>query len=170
MHVFSIIGPLLPLVVVVIAVTIAIEFFKAKKGNFGEEKPKYNYQKKQFFMTRAENAFYQGLVKAVGNEYAIFAQVSLPTVVDEKIRGQDWRAARAHINRKSVDYVLCDKVYLNPKLAIELDDSFHDLEHRKERDAEVERILAQAGLKLLRVRYAENIDVPELTKRIKELV
>jgi very-short-patch-repair endonuclease len=121
-------------------------------------------------MTRAENAFYQGLVKAVGNEYAIFAQVSLPTVVDEKIRGQDWRAARAHINRKSVDYVLCDKVYLNPKLAIELDDSFHDLEHRKERDAEVERILAQAGLKLLRVRYAENIDVPELTKRIKELV
>lgn len=67
------------------------------------------------------------------------------------MRGQNWRAALAHINRKSVDFVLCDKAYLSPKLAIELDDKSHGVLDRQDRDREVERILREAHVPLLRL-------------------
>lgn len=132
----------------------------------GRGKKMYSYRHKQFFMTRAENDFYQGLVRAVGDRYAIFAQVHLPDIVDEKIPGQDWRAARARINRKSIDFVLCDKQYLNPKLAVELDDASHEREERQERDGFVQEVLRMAELPLLRINYSENIGAKELIMRI----
>jgi very-short-patch-repair endonuclease len=140
-------------------------------GDSGDkEKKMYSYRHKQFFMTRAENGFYQGLVKAVGDRYAIFAQVHLPDIVDERIPGQNWKAARARINRKSIDFVLCDKEYLNPKLAIELDDASHEREERQARDAFVEEVLRMAELPLLRINYSENIGVEELQKRINAVL
>lgn len=123
----------------------------------GSEKKLYSYRRKEYFMTRAENECYKALVQAVGNDYFVFAQVHLPTIIDEKLPGQDWRAARAHINRKSVDFVLCDREYISPKLAIELDDWSHAREDRKARDAEVERLLGQAGVPLLRIHSSVNL-------------
>lgn len=125
----------------------------------------YNYRRKQFFMTKAENVFYKELIQLVGNDYIVFAQVHLPTIIDEKINGQDWRASRAHINRKSVDFVLCDKEYISPKLAIELDDWSHSRSDRQERDGEVERILSEAGMPLLRITDTQN-----LAEKIKEKI
>ena len=133
-----------------------------------EEKAKYRYTRKNFFLTRAEREFYDVLVEAVGAEYRIFAQVHLPTLIDHTIRGQDWRAALAHINRKSVDFVLCDKAYLSPKLAIELDDKSHERPDRQERDREVERILHEAGVPLLRLENHGRINPSELAQQIKE--
>lgn len=121
------------------------------------EKPLYAYTRKEYFMTRSEHACYKALVEVVGDRYFIFAQVHLPTIVSERIKGQDWRASRAHINRKSVDFVLCDKEFISPKLAIELDDSSHERLDRQERDREVERILQQSNLPLLRITDTENL-------------
>ncbi len=142
---------------------LALGFFVLfRLGAFSKDEEKteraiYSYQRKQFFMTKAEHECYKALVQAVGNDYFIFAQVHLSTIIDEKIVGQDWRAARAHINRKSVDFVLCDKEFISPKLAIELDDWSHAREDRVERDKEVERLLAEAGLPLLRVTHTDNL-------------
>ena len=55
------------------------------------------------------------------------------------------------LSQKSVDFVLCDKTYLSPKLAVELDDKSHERTDRQERDVEVERILKEAGMPLLRI-------------------
>lgn len=104
----------------------------------------------------------------MGNEYHVFAQVHLPTILDNKVKGQDWRAALAHINRKSVDFVLCDKAYLSPKLAIELDDKSHERIDRQERDREVERILSDAGMPLLRLENRGRFDVEELARKVRE--
>lgn len=46
--------------------------------------------------------------------------------MDHKIKGQNWQGALSHIDRKSVDIVLCDKNYIAPKLVIELDDKSHE--------------------------------------------
>ncbi len=161
----------------VILLLIVLGFlFIIKNGGLGSDKEakagkkQYIYGVKKFFMTRSENDFYHGLVQAVGNEYVIFAQVHLPTIVDEKLPGQDWRAARARIDRKSVDFVLCDKEYLNPRLAIELDDISHERPDRHERDGFVEEILKQAGLPLLRIQNSENLSTSELAQRIKEKI
>jgi len=152
-------------IIVVIAIAIAVA-----RGGFSdvEEKAEYRYNRRNFFLTRAEHECYDALVDAVGTEYRIFAQVHLPTLVDHTVRGQDWRAALAHINRKSVDFVLCDKAYLSPKLAIELDDKSHERPDRQERDREVERILREAGVLLLRLENHGNFNPSELSQRIKE--
>ena len=152
-------------IIIVIAIAVAVS-----RGGFVdvEEKAKYRYNRKNFFLTRAEHECYDALVEAVGAEYRIFAQVHLPTLVDHTVRGQDWRAALAHINRKSVDFVLCDKAYLSPKLAIELDDKSHERADRQERDREVERILREAGVPLLRLENRGSFSPSELTQKIKE--
>ena len=152
-------------IIMVVAIALAIS-----RGGFADvaEKAKYQYNRKNFFLTRAEHECYDALIEAVGQEYRIFAQVHLPTLVDHTIRGQDWRAALAHINRKSVDFVLCDKAYLSPKLAIELDDKSHERPDRQERDREVERILREAGVPLLRIENRGSFDPSELAQQIKE--
>lgn len=137
-----------------------------------KEKPKtkYQYKHKDFFLTRAEHECYDALVEAVGSDYHIFAQVHLPTIIDHTVGGQDWRAALAHINRKSVDFVLCDKAYISPKLAIELDDRSHERPDRQERDQEVERILREVGVPLLRLQNHGGFDAVQLATQIKSVL
>ncbi len=139
------------------------------RGKFGDmkTKAKYQYKHKDFFLTRAEHECYDALVEAVGQEYRIFAQVHLPTLVDSKVVGQNWHGAFRHISEKSVDFVLCDKAYLAPKLAIELDDKSHERPERRERDEEVERILREAGVPLLRLENHGSFSPREFSEKIK---
>lgn len=157
------------LVGIVIVLAVVVGIFKDRFEGGNVSLSKYKYRRRNFFMTKAEHEFYDALARAVGNNYLIFAQVHLPTLVDHAIRGQNWRAALAHINRKSVDFVLCDKAYISPKLAIELDDRSHEREDRQERDKEVERILKDAGIPLLRIPNSGRFVVEELTTKINEL-
>lgn len=154
---------------VLIAAGVVLAFFKAQSDEGGEE-PKYQYRRRQFFLTRAEHECFDALMQAVGSDYLIFAQVHLPTLVDNKVKGQNWRGAFRHISEKSVDFVLCDKAYISPKLAIELDDKSHERPERQERDREVERILKSAGVPLLRLENHGSFDPSELSTRIREAV
>lgn len=129
-----------------------------------KEKAQYRYFRRRYLMTRAEHECYDTLVRGLGDKYYIFAQVHLPEIVSEKVGGQKWRAARAHIDRKSVDFVLCDKGDISPVLAIELDDWSHNREDRQERDREVERILEEAGMPLLRITDLEDLAARVLRK------
>jgi very-short-patch-repair endonuclease len=118
-------------------------------------------------MTRAEHQCYDALVEAVGKDYYIFPQAHLTSIVDHKIKGQNWRGAFRHIDEKSVDFVLCDKNYIAPRLAIELDDRTHERMDRKLRDGEVERILRSACLPLLRLDNHGQFNSSELSQKIK---
>lgn len=51
-------------------------------------------------------------------------------------------------------------------LAIELDDFTHEREDRKARDIEVERILQNAELPLLRIKNIENYNVQKIKEEI----
>lgn len=154
-----------------IAIVLMVVFF-ALQEKFGgseageTEKAKYNYTRKKFFMSRAEHEFYDVLIRAVGQQYLIFSQVHLPTLLDEKVKGQNWRAAFRHVNGKSVDFVLCDKAYISPVLAIELDDRSHEAPDRIDRDGEVERIFKGAGLPLLRIKNNGAFDPADLASKI----
>lgn len=161
--------PLFILAGIVVALAIVIPILK---GGFNVEKTsnQYSYKRKNFFLSRAEHEFYDALVTAIGQEYLVFAQVHLPTIVDNKVVGQNWRGAFKHINEKSVDFVLCDKAYISPKLVIELDDKTHERSDRKERDVEVERILKDVGLPLLRINNHGQFNPVELSHKIKELI
>lgn len=111
---------------------------------------KYSYSAKDLIMSRAEAQFFKQLSFVVSERYYVFAQVHLSSLLDHRIRGQDWSIAFRHINGKSVDFVLCEKATLKPVYAIELDDFTHEREDRATRDAEVERIFKQAQIPLVR--------------------
>ena len=132
-----------------------------------KEKSLYQYTTKKFLLTRAERECFDTLIAAVGNEFHIFPQVHPSAIIDNKVVGQNWKVAFRHINGKSVDFVLCDKAYVSPKLAIELDDKTHERPDRIERDVEVERMLKEAGLPLLRLRSNDRFDQAQLAARIR---
>ena len=162
---------LLILAGVVIVLVVVLALARAVfEGGADDEKKRYQYKRKNFFLTRAEHECFDALMAAVGNDYLIFAQVHLPTLIDNKVVGQNWRGAFRHINGKSVDFVLCDKAYISPKLAIELDDKTHERPERQERDVEVERILQEAGVPLLRLTNKGSFDPDELSQQIMKVL
>lgn len=139
------------------------EAFSEKEG-----KPLYNYKRKDFLMSWAEHEFFDILVEAVGDKYYVFPQIHLTNILDNKVVGQNWKGAFRHIDEKSVDYVICDKAYIKPLLAIELDDKTHGQENRRLQDGEVERILSKAGLPLLRFENHGNFNKEEVKYTVLE--
>ena len=134
------------------------------------EETTYHYRRAKFFMSRAEHELYDVLEEAVGDDYRVFPQVHLSTILDHKVKGQSWRGALSHIQRKSVDFVLCDKNYISPQLVIELDGSSHDREDRQKRDSEVERILSEADLPLLRIKNHGSFDSERIAGQINRAI
>jgi very-short-patch-repair endonuclease len=143
---------------------------RLEKG-IGSEKEKamYAYTVRESIMTVPEREVYAVLQKVVGEKYVVVPQVHLSTILDEKVRGQDWRAALAHIQRKSVDYCVCDAATFAPKLAVELDDSTHTHDDRKERDVVVEEIFKNAGLPLVRIPNVRGaVDASYITAEVRK--
>jgi len=151
-----------------IVILVSISLFL----NQGYLKPKraftYHYKRKNYLMTKAENDFFDVLIKAVGDKYYVFPQMHLSAFL-LKDKGQEyWKGAQDYINKISVDYVICDKQYRQPLLAIELDDWSHDNKSRIKRDGDVQRVLKEAGLPLLRFRDIRDTSSSDIVNRIQD--
>lgn len=158
--------------VVYVAILIAD---KLRGGSIGKEtnavvvqKPKYQYRRKGYFMSHSEQKMFLLLQEAVGDKYFIFPQVHLSTILEHKTPHQNWAAAFKHINGKSVDFVLCDKSPVAPRIAIELDDNSHTRPDRVERDVEVERIFKYAELPLVRFSHLEDLTAAKVKEAIEK--
>ncbi len=154
--------------VLLIAVVIAFEIFTASESSDKKEKPVFDYGRKDFLMSRAEHIFFDILVEVLGGQYHVFPQIHLDEIIYPKSYSGKRIFSFRHINQKSVDFVVCDKAYIKPLLAIELDDRTHEIENRKRRDEEVERILNGAGLPLLRVINNSNFNKEEIKRLVLE--
>jgi very-short-patch-repair endonuclease len=109
------------------------------------------YEKEPSLLTAAERSFYGVLCQALDHQYAIFAKVRLGDLLWLPRRTPRFWLYRNKIDRKHVDFVLCDLTSFSPLLVIELDDSSHEREDRQERDAFVDAALEAAGLPILRM-------------------
>lgn len=154
---------LLPLLVLVLLRRLPVAL--KKRSFLPVQSAEYAYKKKRC-MTQSEARLYVVLLEHFSSQFHTFPQQHLSSFLDEKIRGQHWRGALSHIQRKSVDFLVCDRLTLQPLLAIELDDSSHQRLDRIERDEVVERILAQANLRLLRFRTHELQNIGLVIQRI----
>lgn len=110
----------------------------------------YRYKTKEYIMTSRERAFYRRLFSVVGREFLIFPQIHLSTLFAHDEYRQNYKGALSTIQRKSVDYVLCDTEF-RVRCAIELDDETHQRSDRVERDVFVNQLFRDAGLPLVRV-------------------
>lgn len=151
--------------IAIIGVATYIELFNKKPDQIEIKKAAYQYRAKEYYMTKSEGDFFRMLNNVAGDRYFIFPQAHLSAVLDEKINGQNWKAAFKHINGKSVDYVLCDKQTLKPVYAVELDDYTHSYKNRQERDVEVERIFKNAGIPLVRFTDYKNLTQNDISNK-----
>ena len=108
------------------------------------------YSKKRYFFSAAERSFYE-VLRRLAPDHTLFAKVRLADLVYVSKGTDSWQAHFNRINRKHVDFVLCNRD-LAPVVAIELDDSSHDEEEREARDEFVDQVLASAALPIVHIR------------------
>ena len=133
-----------------------------------ENRPKYSYARKFSIMTNAEQQFHRKIFTMVGREVLIFPQIHLDDLLQHTHCRQNYRAALASIQRKSVDYVLCDVSY-RTICAIELDDTTHLKPDRIKRDVFVNSVFEEAGLPIIRVSSLHHRD-EELLAAIRRCI
>ena len=122
------------------------------------------YARRKYFFSAAERSFYEILRRLVP-DYTVFAKVRLVDVVRVSNGSSSRRADLNRIDRKHLDFVLCDQ-NLAPVLAVELDDSSHDDEKRKERDEFVDRVLVAAAFPIVHIRAQRSYQLDEVRRKL----
>lgn len=139
-----------------------------------EEQSKYSIYKAKDQITDTEKAFYEILKQANQDIYDIQRQVVLSSIIgvtsknyiDYKNR-REFNPDRSRIDKKTLDFVLFDKITLTPHVAIELDDPSHLRWDRIERDHFVEPLLKSVGIPLVRIKTASHYNVSDIVDLIK---
>lgn len=127
------------------------------------------YRRRDDFLSAAEAVFFRALLTAAPEEAVILAKVRISDllyVVDQRSNFGSFN----RISAKHVDFVILDKRSLEPRAAIELDDSSHRREDRRSRDAFVEAAFEAAGLPLLRFPVSRSYDIGSLGSRISDVL
>jgi hypothetical protein len=119
------------------------------------------YRLRDDFLSNAETSFFQVLKTVIGDRLIICPKVALSELFFVA-NGESYQAYQNKIDRKRVDFLLCDPKTLKPIFAIELDDTSHELSARQERDAFVKKVFATAQLPLVRVPAQQAYNTHEL--------
>ena len=105
------------------------------------------YRIRDDFLTDAEFQFYHTLRTYLGHAVTICPKVSLGDLFFAA--GENRAGYLNKINRKHVDFLLCDPDSMVPICGVELDDSTHQRPERIERDRFVDGVYEAAGLPLI---------------------
>lgn len=125
----------------------------AGEGKSGSpQAAQFPYIMRESFLTPAELNFFRVLQEAVGNHMHVCAKVALGDIFSVKSKDQSqFRIYTNKIDRKHVDFLLCDPQSMRPVVGVELDDRSHQREDRRARDAFVDEVFRAAGLPLLHI-------------------
>jgi very-short-patch-repair endonuclease len=135
---------LIALVFILAVLGVLAAKLKRRDGLFAKPWP---LEAKRQLLTERERALYQRLVQTLP-KHLVLAQVQLLQVVSFK-RGRRTYAILNRISQLSLDFLI-----LNPDTsivaAVELDDSTHAPENRRQADARKDHALKSAGVPLIR--------------------
>ena len=106
------------------------------------------YRLRDDFLSPAELSFYKVLRLALKEKAIVCAKVNLSDIFFVA-RPNENRSFRNKIDRKHVDFLICQPDTMKPIAGVELDDSSHARKDRQERDKFVDRVFAAAGLPLV---------------------
>ena len=133
---------------------------KGKKEQLPDFNQKWPYYKKRL-LTKPEQILYFKLVEALP-ECLIFSQVQLSQILGVE-KGNSYYEWYNRINRMSVDFVVCNKT-ADIIALIELDDSTHEQDERKEADRTKNKACADAGIRMIRWKVSAIPDRNEIRK------
>ncbi len=128
------------------------------------------YRARGRLVTQAELRFYKSLVKAVQDDFEIFAMVRIADLLRVEDGTANYRKWLNKILAKHVDFVLCDPGSLQPRVCIELDDSSHERQERIERDQFLDAAFESADLPLLRIAVQEIYPPREIRALIDSMI
>ena len=156
-------------IVGILLVVIAIILLFVGYGK-GEKKPLLpkgaSYRRKASIMTTPEQKLYKMLTGILDDRYyMVLPQMALIGVID-KTDGGGYRSELFRV----ADYAIVSARDYAPLLIIELNDSSHNREDRKLRDAKVEAICADAGLPLISFTMAEAANERFVRNELKKVL
>jgi predicted RNA-binding Zn-ribbon protein involved in translation (DUF1610 family) len=135
-------------------------------GQKQEPEQSLPYRLRDDFLSPAEASFYQVLHSIVTDRLLICPKVGLGDIFFVA-RPNENAAYRNKIDRKHVDFLLCDPKTLKPLMGIELDDSSHQRARRVTRDEFVDEVFAIAHLPLLRIPASHSYDTRAVAAQLK---
>lgn len=130
------------------------------------ERPKENrdvpYRKKQYIFTKNEYACYRNL-QPIAEELGliIYPKIRLADIVEVEKGTKEYMKWFNRISSKHIDFLMVDKDNIQIKYALELDDSSHEKESRKQRDEFVNNVCKKCGIKII---HTKNYKPEELKK------
>lgn len=123
---------------------------------------------RKFLLTKNEYYFYKQL-KEIAEKFnlCILAKVRLADLIEvnNDVKGKDKLKYFSKIKSKHIDFVLCEKDNLYPKLLIELQDSSHNLQDRKDRDEFIKKVCEKTNYQIIFV-----YNTTDLEKRVTEVL
>lgn len=140
-----------------------IEDFLSLKNEKPTARPEYPYFVRDHFLSPAEHSFFLVLKSVVADSALISIKVGLGDLF--YVKSTDASKHRIYTNkidRKHVDFLLCDPKTAQPIAGIELDDKSHQRSDRQARDEFVENVFQAARLPLVRVPVKHSYSTSEL--------
>lgn len=114
-------------------------------------RPKRIYFRRPRLLSPAELQFFHALESVVGENFWVLAKVRVADLIEVRgVNGRDWWTAFSRVSQKHVDFLLASRKTLEVLLAIEVDDSSHQMGDRQKRDAFLNAVFLQAGIPLIR--------------------
>lgn len=149
---------------------LVIYFFNGKTSVSLQQKEKeLPFKKKDFLLNTPERIFFEELQKIIPNNYIVLPQIVLSSIVRVVSGQREFWSYQNKINRKTIDFVIFEKQYLKPVIAIEYDGKTHNKPDRQERDLFVNQVLNSAGIKIVHIRHQNNINFDEIKNMIAEI-
>lgn len=129
----------------------------------------YPYGLRYDFLSATEISFYHVLRSTLAPDVTIVIKPRLSDILFVR-QPHINKGARNRIDRKHVDFLLCETATMTPRLVVELDDSSHQKQKTQERDELVDGALKGAGLPILHVRAAKGYVPKELLSQIQQAI
>jgi predicted RNA-binding Zn-ribbon protein involved in translation (DUF1610 family) len=143
-----------------------LRLFGIQPRSANQETDKFPYRVRDDFLSPAEHSFYLVLKGLLGDRFTICTKVSLADVFFV-VHPEENLSAYNRINRKHVDFLMCDLSTMKPCFAIELDDKSHTRRDREERDEFVDGVFEAAGLPLFHIPAAGSYSTTALNEMLE---
>jgi len=156
--------------VVLVGIMIGVRLIRrAREQPRGETAlPELSYEKKRFLLSKAEKAFYQVLLPVIPDDHVLFPKVRVADVLSVRSGFEKRQSLLNRISSKHFDFVVCDRKWLEPRMAIELDDASHGSPDREARDSFLDGACEAAGLPLLHIPARSTYDQKALGEDVRK--
>ena len=125
-----------------------------------EETQKFLYNPKPSLLTETEKGFYKAIKEVLPENHLLFPQINLATVISKN--------DASHFQNelfRNIDFLITNSEF-KPLVFVEINDSSHNSNQRKERDQKVSNICEEAGIPIITFWTSYGINREYIKKRI----